>query len=235
MGHFCYICFVFVLFSCRFIAALWSLARKGLTSWPSCMWCFTVFLPLSHGVSWVRCSAWLYPFLIFAFFLTLTVIIRVKPGIFEHQVNSDSDLVVSYYNYWNKEIINLTNSGSPDETAHKEPSHLDSPVCKCVSDFTWCPKIPDFTIFFYSRYLPYHNHGDECHVSHVLCICYIIFFRYLLYHNHGNECHVSHVPCICYYYFISGIYFTIIMAMSAMSVMFSVFVIIISFQVFTLP
>ena len=35
--------------------------------------------------------------------------------------------------------------------------------------------------------------------------------------------------------FFSGIYFTIIMAMSAMSVMFPAFVIIISFQVFTLP
>ena len=35
--------------------------------------------------------------------------------------------------------------------------------------------------------------------------------------------------------FIPGIYLTIIMAMIAMSVMFSVLVIIISFQIFTLP
>ena len=119
-----------------------------------------------------------------------------------------------------------------------------------------------FVIIIFFRYLLYHNHGNECHVSHVPCICYyyfisgiyftiimaisamsvmfsvfviIIFFRYLLYHNHGNECHVSHVPCICYNYFISGIHLTIIMPMSAMSVMFSVFLIIILFQIFTLP
>ena len=63
----------------------------------------------------------------------------------------------------------------------------------------------------------------------------LFYFRYLLDHNHVNECHVSHVLCICYYYFISDIYLTIIMAMSAMSVIFSVFLFIIFFQVFTLP
>ena len=63
----------------------------------------------------------------------------------------------------------------------------------------------------------------------------VIYFRYSPYHNHANECHVSHVLCICYYYFISDIYFTIIMSMSAMSVMFPVFDIIILFQVFTVP
>ena len=32
--------FVFVIFSCLFIAALWSPAGKGLTSLLSCIWCF---------------------------------------------------------------------------------------------------------------------------------------------------------------------------------------------------
>ena len=49
MDHFCYLCFVFVMLSCMLIAALWSLAGKGLTFWLSCssMWCFVVFLSLS--------------------------------------------------------------------------------------------------------------------------------------------------------------------------------------------
>ena len=33
MDNFCYLCFVFVMLSYLFIAALWSLAGKGLTSW----------------------------------------------------------------------------------------------------------------------------------------------------------------------------------------------------------
>ena len=37
MDHFCYLCFVFVLFSCVFIAVLWSPCGKGLSSWLSCM------------------------------------------------------------------------------------------------------------------------------------------------------------------------------------------------------
>ena len=69
---FCYLCSMSVMLSCLFIAAFWSCAGKGLTSWLSCMWCFLVFLSLSHVVSWVRCGTWLYRFLIFAFFLTFT-------------------------------------------------------------------------------------------------------------------------------------------------------------------
>ena len=34
MDHLCYLCFVFVMFSRLLIAALWSPAWKGLTSWP---------------------------------------------------------------------------------------------------------------------------------------------------------------------------------------------------------
>ena len=51
------------------INALWSLAGKGLTSWLSFVMsnCEVVTFPL---VSWVRCGAWLYWFLIFALFLT---------------------------------------------------------------------------------------------------------------------------------------------------------------------
>ena len=64
---FCYLCF-FIILSCLFLAALWSPAVKGLTSWLSCVWCFLVFLSLSHMVSQVSYGTWLYWFLIFAFF-----------------------------------------------------------------------------------------------------------------------------------------------------------------------
>ena len=56
-----------------FIDALWSPAGKGLTSWLSFMmsdWEVVTF-PL---VSWIRCGAWWYRFLIFALFLTLNMI-----------------------------------------------------------------------------------------------------------------------------------------------------------------
>ena len=53
-----------------FICALWSPARKGLTSCLSFVVsdCEFVTFPL---VSWVRCGTWLYQFLIFASLLTL--------------------------------------------------------------------------------------------------------------------------------------------------------------------
>ena len=35
MDHLCYFCIVFVMLSCLLIAALWSPAGKGLTSWLS--------------------------------------------------------------------------------------------------------------------------------------------------------------------------------------------------------
>ena len=49
------VCFVFLMFLRLFIAALWSTAEKGLTSW---LWLviFIVFLLLSNVVSWVRCG-----------------------------------------------------------------------------------------------------------------------------------------------------------------------------------
>ena len=43
MDHFCYLCVVIVLFSCLFIAALWSPVGKGLTSWLCCMGCLLCF------------------------------------------------------------------------------------------------------------------------------------------------------------------------------------------------
>ena len=52
----------FVICICRchtamsFFAALWSPGVKRLISLLSCMWCFLVFLSLSHMVSWVRCG-----------------------------------------------------------------------------------------------------------------------------------------------------------------------------------
>ena len=50
-----YLCFVFVMLSCLFIATLWSLAGKD---WPlgslvcDVFVCFVIF----HMVSWVRCG-----------------------------------------------------------------------------------------------------------------------------------------------------------------------------------
>ena len=48
-------------------------AGKGLTSW-LLLGMFIVFLLLSLLVSWDRCGTWLYRFLIFAVFLTFTMI-----------------------------------------------------------------------------------------------------------------------------------------------------------------
>ena len=70
---FCYLCFMYIMFSCLIFATLWSPAGKGLPSWLSCMWCLLVFGSLSHVESVVRCCTWLYRILICAFFLTLTL------------------------------------------------------------------------------------------------------------------------------------------------------------------
>ena len=61
--------FLLCFSACLFINALWSPAGKGLTSWLSFVMsnCEIVTFPL---VSWVRCGARLYIFLIFALFLT---------------------------------------------------------------------------------------------------------------------------------------------------------------------
>ena len=55
MDHLCYLCPVFFMLLRLFIAALWSPAGKGLTSWLLFVM-FIVVLLLSHVVSWVRCG-----------------------------------------------------------------------------------------------------------------------------------------------------------------------------------
>ena len=70
-----FFCLVFAIMLCLcarlFICALWSPARKGLTSWLSFVVsnCEFVTFPL---VSWVRYGTWLYRFLIFVPLLTST-------------------------------------------------------------------------------------------------------------------------------------------------------------------
>ena len=55
MDHLCYLCLVFAILSCLFIAALWSPEGKGLTSWLLFVM-FIVILLLSHLVSWDMCG-----------------------------------------------------------------------------------------------------------------------------------------------------------------------------------
>ena len=69
MDHMYFLCLVFLMLSCVFIAALLSAAGKGLTS-RLFLSMFIVFLLLSHVVSRVRCGTRLYCFLNFALFLT---------------------------------------------------------------------------------------------------------------------------------------------------------------------
>ena len=73
MDQLCYLCLVIVMLLRLFIAALWSPAGKGLTSWLLFVM-FIVVLLLSHVVSWVRCGTLLYRFMIFAIFLTFTIL-----------------------------------------------------------------------------------------------------------------------------------------------------------------
>ena len=66
---FCYLCFVFVMFSCLFIAALWSPVGKGLTPWLSFVIFYCVFVTFPCGILG---QVWylIVSFLIFATFLT---------------------------------------------------------------------------------------------------------------------------------------------------------------------
>ena len=52
MNHLCYLCLVFVMLSRLFIAALWSPAGNGLTSWLSLLMFYCVFVtsPCGPGV-----------------------------------------------------------------------------------------------------------------------------------------------------------------------------------------
>ena len=69
MHHLCYLCLVFFMLSRLFIAALWSPAGKGLTSWLLFVMFNCVFVT-SNVVLMVRYGTWLYRFLILAAFLT---------------------------------------------------------------------------------------------------------------------------------------------------------------------
>ena len=69
MDQLCYFWLALLCFHARlFVDALWSPAGKRLPSWLSFVMsnCGVVSFPL---VSWDRCGAWLYRFLIFALFL----------------------------------------------------------------------------------------------------------------------------------------------------------------------
>ena len=44
MDHLCYLCLVLFMLSCLFIAALWSPAGKGLTSWLLFVMFYCVFV-----------------------------------------------------------------------------------------------------------------------------------------------------------------------------------------------
>ena len=50
MDHLCYLCLVFVMLSRLFIAALWSPAGKGLTSWLSFVMFSCVFVSFPCGI-----------------------------------------------------------------------------------------------------------------------------------------------------------------------------------------
>ena len=54
-GSFVFLCLLFLVLLCLFIAALWSLAGKRADHWLLFLM-FIVFLFLSHVVSWVRCG-----------------------------------------------------------------------------------------------------------------------------------------------------------------------------------
>ena len=50
MDHLCYLCPVFVMLSRLFIAALWSPAWKGLTSWPLFVMFYCILVTIPCGI-----------------------------------------------------------------------------------------------------------------------------------------------------------------------------------------
>ena len=50
MNHLCYLCLVYVMLSRLFIAALWSPAEKGLTSWLLFVMLNCVFVTVPCGI-----------------------------------------------------------------------------------------------------------------------------------------------------------------------------------------
>ena len=108
-------CFVFVILSCLLLAALWSPVGKGLTSWLSCVWCFLVFLSLSHVVSRAMCGTWLYRFLIIAFFFTLSLIrcwIAIWNGVFHTNMFIFSSLQIVFLFCSNRAILSIVPSNA---------------------------------------------------------------------------------------------------------------------------
>ena len=67
MDHLCYVCLVFAMLLRPFIAALLSLAGKGLTSWLSFVMFNCVFVTFPCGILVLNCmDPWsLLPFLLF--------------------------------------------------------------------------------------------------------------------------------------------------------------------------
>ena len=55
MYHLCYLCLVFVMLLRPFIAALWSLAGKGLTSWLSFVMFYCDFVTFPCGILVLNC------------------------------------------------------------------------------------------------------------------------------------------------------------------------------------
>ena len=50
MDHLCVLCLVFLMLKCLFIAALWSPAGEGLTSWLMLMIFYPSFVTFSCGI-----------------------------------------------------------------------------------------------------------------------------------------------------------------------------------------
>ena len=87
------ICVIYVLcLSCFRVCLLLPCGHLLGKDWPlgSCLWCLIVFSSLSHVVSLVRCSTWLYRFLIFAAFLTF---------IFTAYDASSPEITYTYYTF----------------------------------------------------------------------------------------------------------------------------------------
>ena len=107
VDHLCYFCIVLLCFHARlFVDALWSTVGKGLTSWLSIVMCICDVFTFQL-VSWVRCGAWLYRFLIFALFLTLlpfnSLCFNEKiTHNFCVDINSLSNLLANYEKWWLK-------------------------------------------------------------------------------------------------------------------------------------
>ena len=85
-----------------FIDALWSPAGKGLTSWLSFVMpnCEVVTFSL---VSWVRCAAWLYRYLIFALFLTL---VTSTPNCINESIETEHNYL-NFNTSLNKRQVNM--------------------------------------------------------------------------------------------------------------------------------